>query len=577
MGARMPGRRPIAAAAGLLAVWACTSVNPATGRREIVLMSPADERAIDEKAAEQIEAQLGIVANPELAAYIQAIGDALAEHSPRHDVDYVFQVVEAEEPNAFALPGGHVYVSRGLLTVANSEAEIANVLGHEIGHVAARHAARQQAHVQTLGLATLLSDLLSGGAEEQPDSERISGHFVARYARNQEREADRIGQDLAIAAGVDPSGLARFMATLDNLTRITQGFSTPDSYFATHPAARERMLEATTRAQGEVWRAPIGERREWKPGLPVATTREEFLDRIEGIAVGRPASEGVFVGERFLHPDLDFSLRFPHGWKLDNQSSQVVGLSPRRDGVVLLQLDSPGEDPVAAARAYAEREQLHLENGEAIRVGGLPGFRAEAVVPTSYGMTHAEITWIAHAGRVYRLIAGIEPGTLPKYGGVFRKFSHSFRPLLPEERAEITELRLRTAVVQPGESVEAFAERTGNEWNPFYTAVVNGLAVGSPLPSGARLKIARREPYAPAAREPEAPVGGGAGPEPSRTLRTASTTSRWIAPLVATMPRFASSVRPRPKSSGRPSTSLTTPPAHSTTRLPAAWSQIFSR
>jgi predicted Zn-dependent protease len=572
MGARMPGRRPIAAAA-LLAVCACASVNPATGRREIVLMSPEAEREIDEKAAEQIASQLGIVADPELAAYIQAIGDALAEHSPRRDVDYVFQVVEAEEPNAFALPGGHVYVSRGLLTVANSEAEIANVLGHEIGHVAARHAARQQAHVQTLGLATLLSDLLSGGAEEQPDSERISGHFVARYARNQEREADRIGQDLAIAAGVDPSGLAGFLATLDNLTRITQGFSAPTSYLATHPAAHERMLEAATRAQGQAWRAPAGERHEWQSGLAVAATREEFLERIEGITVGRPASEGVFVGERFLHPELDFSLRFPHDWRLENQSSQVVGLSPRRDGVVLLQLDSLGEDPVAAALTYAQREQLHLEGGEPIRVGGLPGFRASAVVPTSFGMTHAEITWIAHGGRVYRLIAGIEPGSLPKYGGVFRKFAHSFRPLLPEERSEITELRLRTAEVEPGETIEGFSERTGNEWNALYTAVVNGLAVGAPLPSGTRLKIARREPYLPADREP-APVSGAG---PSRTLRSAATTSAWIAPLVATMPRFASRVRPRPKSRGRPSTSLTIPPAHSTTRLPAAWSQIFSR
>jgi predicted Zn-dependent protease len=571
----MPGRRPIAAAA-LLAVCACASVNPATGRREIVLMSPEAEREIDEKAAEQIASQLGIVDDAELAAYVQAIGDALALHSPRQDVDYVFQVVEADDPNAFALPGGHVYVSRGLLTVANSEAEIANVLGHEIGHVAARHAARQQAHVQTLGLATLLSDLLSGGAEEQHDSESLSGHFVARYARNQEREADRIGQDLALAAGVDPSGLAAFLATLDNLTRITQGFSMPTSYLATHPAARERMLEASTRAQGEAWRAPPDTHREWKPGLAVAASRDEFLDRIEGITVGRPASEGVFVGERFLHPELDFSLRFPHGWRLENQHSQVVGVSPRRDGVVLLQLDSEGEDPMRAARAYAEREQLHIQNGEPIRVGGLPGFRAEAVVPTSFGMTHAEITWIAHGGRIYRLIAGIVPGTLPKYGGLFRKFAHSFRPLLPEERGEITELRLRTTVVQPGETVEALAERTGNEWNPLYTAVVNGLAVGSPLPSGFRLKIATREAYLPAARAPVLPARGSAYSSP-RTFRTAATTSSWIAPLVATTPRLPASVRPRLKSSGSPSTSLTTPPAHSTTRLPAAWSQIFSR
>ena len=494
MGAEMPRRTRLQVAAVSLLV-ACTSVNPVTGRREIVLMSTADERAIDERVTRQVEAELGIVDDDELLAWVAAIGNALAEHSPRHDVEYRFQVVESDDPNAFALPGGHIYVSRGLLTVANSEAELANVLGHEIGHVAARHAARQQAHVQTLGLATLLSDLMNGGAPDQPDAESISGHFVARYARNQEREADRIGQRLAVAAGVDPQGLARFMRTLDNLVRISQGFSAPATYFATHPAARERMLEATTRAQDQEWRAKRPRRTEWQPGFPVASDRDAFLARIEGIAIGRPASEGVFMDDRFLHPDLGFSLRFPHGWKLTNQSSQVVGLAPKRDGVVLLQLDREGDDPQAAALAYAEREKLKLEETAVIRVGGLPGFRAVSVVSTSFGRTHAEITWVAHAGRVYRLIGGIEVGSVRKYRGLFRKFVQSFRPLLPEDRSEITELRLRVTRARGGESLVALSERTGNEWNPFYTAVVNGLQVGEPLEPGARVKVALREPY----------------------------------------------------------------------------------
>jgi predicted Zn-dependent protease len=499
MGVEMPRRTSARlCATALLLLAACTTVNPATGRREVVLMSTEEERAIDEREAKRIESQMGLVADPKLNAYLDAIGQALAEHSPRQDVAYHFQIIEAEEPNAFALPGGHVYVSRGLVTVANSEAEIANVLGHEIGHVAARHAAQRQAHAQTFGLATLLSDLMSGGAPDQPDSEALSGHFVARYARNQEREADRIGQDLALEAGVDPRGLGDFMRTLDNLARIEQGFSSPQSYLATHPAARERMLEATARA----WREPDEPRQRWKRGLPVAKTRAEFLARIEGIPVGRPASEGVFLGDRFLHPDLDFSLRFPHGWKLTNQSSEVVGVAPKRDGVVLLQLDSKGDDPAAAARAYAEREELLLEHPTAIRVGGLPAFRAESVVTSGFGRIHAEITWIAHAGNVYRLAAGIEPGALRKYQGLFRKFSHSFRPLVPEDRLAITELRLRVARALPGESLDALCERTGNEWSPFYTAVANGLPVGSPLAADTRVKVAVREPYegAPAPR-----------------------------------------------------------------------------
>jgi predicted Zn-dependent protease len=487
-------RRALAIGAAAL-VCACTSVNPVTGRREVILMSPEQERAIDEQASREIEAQLGVARDPELVGYIDSLGSEMAEHSPRKDVTYHFAIVEMDEPNAFALPGGHIYVSRGLITVSNSEAEIANVLGHEVGHVAARHAARQVAHVKTLGIASLLSDLMSGGATTPSDSERISGHFVARYAREQEREADRIGQDLAIAAGVDPAGLGEFLRTLDNLARLSQGFSTPQTYFASHPAARERMLEATSRAQQHRWQSARPSHR--GDGVAEHDDRDAFLDRIEGMAVGRPASEGVFVEERFLHADLGFSLRFPHGWSLSNQSAQVLGLSPKRDGVVLLQLDSEGTDPEAAARAYAQREGLRLEEATRIRVGGLPAFRAESAIQTSLGRLYAEITWVAHQGTIYRLVAGMEPGTLRKYRGLFRKFAHSFRPLSPADEQEISELRLRTLRALPGESLAALSARSRNEWDLVYTAVVNDLQVGAPLPPGYRVKVAVREPYRP--------------------------------------------------------------------------------
>jgi predicted Zn-dependent protease len=502
----------LAACLALLATACSTSVNPATGRREVVLMSSDEEQKVDELQAREVEAQLGLVRDPQLLAYLDAIGQALAAHSPRLDVDYHFQIVEMEEPNAFALPGGHIFVSRGLLVVANSEAEIANVLGHEIGHVAARHAAQQDAHVKTLGLASLLSDLMSGGEPESSDNERISGSFVARYARNQEREADRIGLELATDAGVDPSGLGGFLRTLDQLSRLQQGFSMPQTYFATHPAAQERMIEASARAQEHEWRSERAPLREWQPGRPVASSRAEFLEHLEGLAIGRPASEGVFDGERFLHADLGFMVQFPSGWRLTNMSNQVVGIAPKRDAVGLLQLDSPGDDPAAAARAYAMREGFPISDGISLRVGGLPAFRARALVPTSFGRIPAEITWIAHGGMIYRLIAGMQPGSLRSYEGVFRKFSHSFRALAPEDRARITELRLRVAKVQPGEGLLELSQRMHNEWDPTYTAVVNGLAPGAPLAPGTPIKVAVRQPYV--AKPAEAP-GSGAPAEPA--------------------------------------------------------------
>jgi predicted Zn-dependent protease len=498
-----------------LALVACNAmVNPATGRREVVLMSTEDEIALDAEQARQVEGSLGIVKDDALQAYVNAIGQAMAAQSPRKDVAYHFQVVEMEEPNAFALPGGHIYVSRGLLVVANSESELANVLGHEIGHVAARHHARQDAHVKTLGLASVFSDLMSGSEAESSEHEPLSGSFVARYARNQEREADRIGLELASAAGVDPSGLGRFLGTLDQLQRLSQGFSMPQTYLATHPAAQERRIEAAARAQEHEWRSARPPLREWQPGRPVAASREEFLAHLDGLTVGRPASEGVFEEERFLHPDLGFTLQFPTGWRVVNLNDQVVGLAPKRDAVALLQLDSRGEDPKAAAQAYALREGLRLDDGVTHQVNGLPAYRTRALVPTSFGRIPAEITWVAFDGTIYRLIAGMQPGTLRSYEGIFRKFSHSFRPLSPEERARITELRLRLAHAKPGETLAELGARTANEWDPAYTAVANGLAPGARLAPGAALKIAVREPYVPEAQPAPPPVRDATSPAP---------------------------------------------------------------
>ena len=335
-----------------------------------------------------------------------------------------------------------------------------------------------------------------------------------------------------------------------------------------------------------------------RPGGPSRASRAEFLAHLDGLAVGRPASEGVFDGDRFLHADLGFSQQFPSGWKLLNLSDQVVGISPKRDAVVLLQLDSRGDDPAAAAHAYAMREGFALGSEIALQLGGLPAYRARAFVPTSFGRIPAEITWIAYDGMIFRLIAGVQPGTLRSYEGVLRKFSHGFRPLTPEERARITELRLRVAPARPGESLAELSARTHNEWDPAYTAVANGLAPGAPLAPGALLKIAVREPYVPepptepragrGVRRADAALRRRAEGASARRLRARPRARRARrapprAPRrgsrreVATTPRFASSVRPRVKSSGRPSTSVTTPPAASTISLPAAWSQIFSR
>ena len=482
-----------------LGVLAC-AVNPVSGRREVILMSEEEEREISEREARRVEEIMGLVDAPELAAYVEELGQAMAAHAPRRELDYHFGIVEMDVPNAFALPGGHIYVSRGLLIHSNSEAELANVLGHEIGHVAARHAAQRDVRAKTVGLATVLGTVgavMAGGDGRTVAATQMLGQgMISAYGRDQEREADRIALDLSASAGVDPMGMADFLRTLDRTVRLEQGFSRETGFFDTHPSTPERVAEAVSRAA--VTR--------WEPTLDMAGTREGFLRKLEGLPVGKPASEGVLRDGRFLHPDLAISLAFPHGWSIDNQRTRVIAFAPARDAVVLLELQGEGMDPLAAAHSYAREEGITMSPGKNVRIGPLDAVRVRAVLGTPAGPFEMEITFVAYDGYVYRLSGGARQGRFARYAGVFRGFARSFRNLRPSEMDKIDELRLRLARAGEGEDLAAFGERTGNVWDVNRTAVVNGLTVGEPLEPGLLVKIALREPYRP--REQDGSVDG---------------------------------------------------------------------
>lgn len=482
-----------------------------SGKRQIILMSEEEEHEIDEREARKVEEILGLVDAPELTAYVEELGQLMATHAPRRKLDYHFNVVEMDVPNAFALPGGHIYVSRGLLVLSNSEAELANVLGHEIGHVAARHAAQRDVRAKTVGLATLLGAV--GAVMAGADGRTIAGvqalgaGMMSAYGRDQEREADRIALDLSSMAGIDPMGMSEFLRALDKTVRLEQGFSRETGFFDTHPSTPERVAEATSRAA--VLR--------WKPRPEPVPSRAEYFAKLDGLSIGKPAAEGVMREGRFLHPDLRISMAFPYGWKVDNQRARVIAFAPEGDAIAMLELQGPGMDPRAAASRYASDEALRLGRGDAIRIGPLEALRVRGLIPTQSGPFEMELTFIAYRGQIYRLSAGARQGRFSRYTGIFRGFARSFRSLRPSEESQIDEVRLRITEVQEGEDLAMLTERTGNVWDLNRTAVINGLTVGEPLVVGTPLKIAIREPYAaPAsASDSESPHPAPLHPAPS--------------------------------------------------------------
>jgi len=445
-------------------------------------MSQEKERELGDESAKQVESQMGLAQDSELQGYVEEIGQRLARHSPRRGVNYRFQVVEMDEPNAFALPDGRIYVSRGLVVLTNSESELANVIAHEIGHVAARHAAQRDAHQKSFGLATLASRI--AGGKQVADGESIGGvDGVYAYSRNQERQADEIGMELSGASGYDPQGMGRFLRSLDRASRLSQGYSMPQFYFMTHPATGERAAEAAATAETQ---------RHSKPA-PRERDALDHLGRLDGMPAERPAAEGVFVGHRFLHAEMGFSLRFPKGWESSNQSSQVVAISPKRDAVVILQLAGEGDDPEEAAHRDAEELEFQLEGPRRLRVGDRPAYRAEVTFPSSYGAVYGTATWVALDGRVYRLVCGVEKGDPGRYEGTCRSFARSLRPLGADAEAEISELRIRLVSAQEGETLRELNRRVGGDWSVNRTAVINGMQVDDVLSANDRVKVVKRE------------------------------------------------------------------------------------
>jgi predicted Zn-dependent protease len=470
---RGPGALLLAAFVAVACACGSRSSSPKEKKRQILLETEAHDEKVGLDAATAVRAEMGFVERPELHSYVQEIGRRLLRYAPRRGFNYTFDLVDQDAPNAFALPGGHIFLSRGLLVLANSEDELANVLGHEIIHVAARHAAARQSAVRSL----------------PGPFQFYAMRELASYGRDQEREADRLGQGLSALAGYSPQGMATFLRDLEYLERLQLGMSRLPSFFDTHPATTERVATAGGRARVISW--------ERQP--PIAGDRAGYLRRIEGLTVGPSAREGVFQGDRFLHADLGFSMRFPDRWNVVNTTRAVGAMSPQRDAQVFLEHQGLGHDPKLSADEYLKEagdQGFRLEAAKPIKIGGFDAYRAEgrASAPGPGGSIRVMFTWVAYNSTIYR-ITGVAVSA--RYEPSFINVARSFRPLTAQQRASIRENRLRIVVAREGESLEQISQRAGNQWNVQQTAIMNDLFANQSLRANQLVKVAVSQLYVP--------------------------------------------------------------------------------
>jgi predicted Zn-dependent protease len=461
---------------------AACATNPATGQREFSLMSEAQEIQLGQQMDVEVRREMGVYDDPELQRYVEDVGMRLARASERPNIPWHFTVVDVPAVNAFALPGGYIYLTRGIMPFLDNEAQLAGVLGHEIGHVTARHSAQQYTQATSAGIGlTLLSVFVPEARPFGGVAESALSVLFLKYGRDDERQADQLGVQYAARTGWDPAGVAGMLNTLARLDEASGSRKGVPNWLSTHPAPADRVQEI----QANIQQASAS-----LPGRPIVD-EVDYLNHIDGIIYGDSPSEGIVRGSRFVHPDLRIGVTFPQGWEIQNTKTQVLAKASDRDNYVLLQLvqDARGsiEDVARVSMNNAGFRQL---NGERANING-----DDAYVGTwqgnmqGLGNVVALAAHVAHGRNVYRL-AGIAPAN--QYRSAEREFTstiRSFRGLSQSEAAAIRPNRVDLYTVRGNETWQSIAQRTGGMIKPSTLAIMNDYDPAQPPRSGDRIKI----------------------------------------------------------------------------------------
>lgn len=464
-------------------LWMCACVKePITDEREVVLVSDSEEIAIGQEASSEVEERIGVYEDAELQGYVDEVGRRVAASSNRPDLPWHFGVIDSPVVNAFALPGGYIYLTRGMLAQMNSEAALVGVLGHGVGHVAARHHFEQVSRHGHGGLGVdartiffpdvrPFGDVLGGGL----------GILFSRFGRDAERESDRLAARYSIAQGYDPSEVARFFSVLD---RFRDSERSIPSWTTTHPDPVDR--DAT-------FLALVADLREGSNGLE--SRREAFLQRIEGLVVGENPREGFVCGLEFLHPDFEIRLSFPEGWRVQNTKTVIYAAPGDGSAAMRITASHPGSDVAAEshARRFFGRHHMEYGTGERLRAGPFSAYRAPFRALTPTGRIYGVAGFIVDSNRVYEVIGLTRASTIRRYTPTFHDVIESFDRV---RDSAILEIEPRTIhVIQVPRSMtfrEAVVSSGMEDTELDEVARLNGMELDDVVSAGAALKVVRR-------------------------------------------------------------------------------------
>jgi predicted Zn-dependent protease len=468
-------------AAGLLLLVIACATNPVTGKRELSLMSESQEIAIGKENHPQILQEMGEYKDEALQRYVADIGQRLAKGSERPALPWTFTVVDQPVVNAFAVPGGFIYITRGILAYLDNEAQLAGVVGHEIGHVTARHSAQQYTRALGGQLGLIGLSIFVPAARPFGDvGAQALGLLFLKYGRDDELQADSLGARYEAANAWDPRAVPGFLSVL---ARLSEGSEKGiPNWLSTHPDPASRVTEVQPLVQ-----QLLATRKDF------VENRDAFLQRIDGIIFGDNPEQGVVRGTTFIHPPLRFRVEYPQGWQIQNSPQQVAAKAPNADVYMILQLvqQPKGGSTQEVALAHMQGAGFRAVDGQRTSINGLDAFVGvyEGQIE-GLGAVASRAAHIAYNNQVFMLAGLVSASAFRQADSAFEQTIRSFRSISAGEAESIRPNRVDLYIVRQGDTWQTIAQQHSNGVVDAQTlAAMNNSQTGARPQPGARVKI----------------------------------------------------------------------------------------
>ncbi len=461
-------------AALLLSAAACAT-NPVSGRRELSLISQDQEIQMGREASAGDVQRVGELASGEAQALVKRIGTQIAAKSERPGLPWEFHLLDDAAVNAFAYPGGFIFVTRGLMTHLNSEAELAEVIGHEIGHVTAKHTVAAMSKQQMTQIGLIGASILSPQVAKYGDVLGAGASLLfLKFGRDDELQADALGFKYSLANGYDVRESPKVFNTLGRLS-ATSGARIPE-WQSTHPDPGNRVQRAEQRLAGV-------------PAVDLAATkvnRDSYLRLLDGMVFGENPRLGYFRATRFLHPDLRFEVTFPTGWKTANLPDAVIAQSA--DGGAQLQLGAGAGTPTEALKAFIGQQGITVRQQGQTTINGIPAVMAAFDAATESGTLNGLAASLQHQNVTYLIVGLAASQTGGKYNAPMEASIRSFKALTDATLLNVQPARVQLVTISEAMTGQTFVQRYPSSIEADHVYIINGIDATTSVPRGTILK-----------------------------------------------------------------------------------------